>query len=414
MRGKGICFFPSVGIFFSRSSPEDDEDADDERDFFEIACLRPEIFPSLRPISLCLPRFSSSSSSEASRRLGTGDSGSALWRLSSTVLSAASSGDEDGFILFGAATGEPRLLRSDSDREGCFRLSSTAGDGLLVLDAGGDGLLFLSATGDGESFFLLSTGGDDFSSRLFSCTGEDEGWRLRATGEASGLFLLSTAGDLSAGDGDGLILRFSAGDGERRDLPGLVWGDFLGRGGDLTGESSPDEDESLFLGEGAFFPRLTGDLSGLPLLSLAELFFGCSFSFGGVTFFFLAGDGLPSSDEDDPSLEEEEALLFATGALRSRLACSWGDDDRFPVLARALSPPGLAEPSGLRCFGRSTRRGGGGVEERRRAGLDTGEGECRLLGGGGEAALLGDAPLRGDGWRLALTGDSDALRRWLA
>lgn len=282
----------------------------------------------------------------------------------------------------------------------------------MVLDAGGDDLLFLSATGDGEGFFLLSAGGDDFSSRLFSCTGEDEGWRLGAAGEASGLFLLSTAGDLSAGDGDGLTLRFSAGDGERRGLPSLVGGDFLERGGDLTGESSSDEDESLFLGE-AFFPRLTGDFSGLPLVSLAELLLGCNFSFGGVTFFFLAGDGLPSSEEDDPSLDEEEALLFATGTLRSRLACSWGgDDDRFPVLARALSP-GLAEPSGLRCFGRSTRRGGGGVEERRRAGLDTGEGECRLLGGGGEAALLGDAPLLGDGWRLALTGDSDALRRWL-
>lgn len=111
-------------------------------------------------------------------------------------------------------------------------------------------------------------------------------------GEVSGLIRFSAPGDLPAIEEGGLCLRFSAGDGERRGISDLPGGDLLERfstGGDfLTGESSSEEDESLFFGGEAFFPRDGGEPFGLFLLSLAEEFLGCTEepSFGGARFFF--------------------------------------------------------------------------------------------------------------------------------
>lgn len=191
-------FFPSVTVFFFLLSSEDDEDSDDRR-LFEMICFCSEAFPSLRLNSLGLARFSSTSQprrgffSEGDKglRFGTGDSASDLLRLSGEALPVASSGDDDGFLLF-PASGEPRRLLSTSDGAGCcFLLSSAMGDGLLfpaaagegdgcrLLSSTGDALLFLSAAGDG--FFLLSTDDGDFC-LLFSSAGEDEGRYLSATG----------------------------------------------------------------------------------------------------------------------------------------------------------------------------------------------------------------------------------------
>lgn len=159
------------------------------------------------------------------------------------------------------------------------------------------------------------------------------------------------AGDRSAG-GDGLCLILSAGDGERRGLSDFPGGDILERlsAGDVfffTGTSSSDEDESLLFGCDTFF-LLDGGLTLGLFLSLAatdEEFLGCKvdFSLGEIASFFRAGDRLSSSDEDDPSLDDEDDLLFTAGTLTSR---SGGDGERFPLVLRVLAS-GLGEFAGL-------------------------------------------------------------------